>query len=127
MGDKTNKWIRQCFRKEKRTLKEVEKIIKKQQKKGKQLYYYACPHCFGYHLTKIPQENIQKQVKQQENILNQLNQILNNEKPIIRFYKYYNTWVCYMSCSLGEIECKASTKKQAKQMCKIRLVEQSKQ
>ena len=56
--NKTEKWLNRCLSKgkystEKRVKEAVKRIGKERQVK---LYYYMCPDCLGFHLTRQARE-----------------------------------------------------------------------
>lgn len=54
LGTRVNAWLGQCARKKKLKPAWADQIIAEAAKTGATLYKYSCPHCFGWHVTKMP-------------------------------------------------------------------------
>ena len=46
-------WVGECLRKKRLSSGVADKVIERAKKEGTELYKYHCPHCDGWHITKM--------------------------------------------------------------------------
>ena len=47
------KWVGECLRKKRLNDNIADEVIARAKKEGTALYKYHCPHCDGWHITKM--------------------------------------------------------------------------